>query len=132
MKAKLSLMIILILGMTFVLSCGEKMTEDEMAQLALDYQSKDQPKEAIKIYEKLLKEFPESPEAGNHMFLIGFLYANVINDFEKAKEYYTKFKEKYPNHEFVKNNTVDFELENMGKDIIIPEDESKPKEEDKK
>ena len=132
MKVKLSLILLLVLGTALVLSCGEKMTEDEMFQTAQDYQSKDQPQEAVKMYEKLLKEFPESPDAGNYMFFIGFLYANVINDYEKAREYYTKLKEKYPNHEFAKDGTVDWELKNMGKDIIIPEDEDKPKETDKK
>ena len=124
MKVKVSTILILVLGLLIIFSCGKKMTEDELKQLADEYSQKEQPKEAIKIYEKLLKDYPDSPKAGEHMFMIGFIYANVIKDYDKAKEYYTKFKEQFPEHEFVKNKTVDFEIENLGKEIIIPDEDS--------
>ena len=123
MKIKVSTILILVLALLIIFSCGKKMTEDELKQLADEYSQKEQPKEAIKIYEKLLKDYPDSPKAGEHMFMIGFIYANVIKDYDKAKEYYTKFKEQFPEHEFVKNKTVDFEIENLGKEIIIPDED---------
>jgi len=114
---------VIYLTIIMFISCGEKMTEDELSALAQDYQKKDQPQEAIKVYKELIKEFPQSSQRPYYMFSIGFLYANVIKDYEKARKYYTEFKEKYPEHELVKNRTVDFELENMGKEIILPEDQ---------
>lgn len=128
MKNKVSTILILILALLLVFSCGKKMTEEELKQLADEYSNKEQPEEAIKIYKKLLKEYPDSPKAGEHMFMIGFIYANVIKDYDKGREYYTKFKEQYPDHEFVKNKTVDFEIENLGKEIIIPDEGSGSKD----
>ena len=52
----------------------------------------------------------------------GFIYANMLADFENAKEYYTKFLEKYPNHEFYwlmgADSIIDFHLWEEWQEII--------------
>ena len=52
--------------------------------------------------------------------MIGFIYANSVSDTAKAREAYTIFLKKYPDHELV--SSVKWELAHLGKDINqIPE-----------
>ena len=75
---------------------------------------------AIKQYGDLRIQFPDSKQVPFSLFMQGFIYANMLADFENAKEYYTKFLEKYPNHELYQS--VGFELKYLGRDIKeIPE-----------
>ena len=75
---------------------------------------------AIKQYGDLRNQFPDSKQVPFSLFMQGFIYANMLADFENAKEYYTKFLEKYPNHELYQS--VGFELKYLGRDIKeIPE-----------
>ncbi|WP_268761450.1 tetratricopeptide repeat protein [Candidatus Chrysopegis kryptomonas] len=46
--------------------------------------------------------------------MLGFIHANELNDYKKAKIYYQKFIEKYPNSELA--TSAKFELENLGKE----------------
>jgi TolA-binding protein len=45
--------------------------------------------------------------------MLGFIYANELNNYEKAKIYYQKFLERYPNSELA--ISAKFELENLGR-----------------
>ena len=75
---------------------------------------------AIKQYGDLRIQFSDSKQVPFSLFMQGFIYANMLADFEKAKEYYTEFLEKYPNHELYQS--VGFELKYLGRDINeIPE-----------
>ncbi|MBC8345387.1 MAG: tetratricopeptide repeat protein [Candidatus Marinimicrobia bacterium] len=75
---------------------------------------------AIEQYGNLKIQFPESKQVPFSLFMQGFIYANMLADFEKAKTHYTEFLEKYPGHEL--NQSVGFELKYLGRDIKeIPE-----------
>jgi len=123
--------IILILFMAF--GCGKKMTEREIFSEAQKLQSENEFKKSADLYKKLLKEYPESQHYASSLFMLGFLYANDIRDMEKAREYYSEFLRKYPEHELA--DDVEFELKNLGKSVtdidkLIQDNEKK--EEDKK
>ena len=47
--------------------------------------------------------------------MVGYIYANVINDSANALKEYNVFLEKYPDHELV--DDVQFEIQWLGKDI---------------
>ena len=47
--------------------------------------------------------------------MIGYIYANVVNDPKSAKIEYSAFLEKFPTHEL--SPSVKFELEFLGKEI---------------
>jgi len=47
--------------------------------------------------------------------MIGYRYANDLNDLEKAKEAYNEFLQKYPEHELAPS--VQWELDHLGQDI---------------
>ncbi len=75
---------------------------------------------AINQYENLMVQFPESKQVPFSLFMQGFIYANKLADFENAKDHYSQFLQKYPNHELFQS--VGFELKYLGRDIKeIPE-----------
>ena len=45
----------------------------------------------------------------------GFIYANMLSNFEKAKNYYEEFLNKFSKHELAQS--VQFELKYLGLDI---------------
>jgi hypothetical protein len=47
--------------------------------------------------------------------MIGYIYANHLKDFEKARNHYNQFLEKYPQHELT--TSVQWEIDHLGKDI---------------
>jgi tetratricopeptide (TPR) repeat protein len=51
---------------------------------------------AVRYYKELTEKFPDSKEAKYGMFMIAFIYDEMLKDKELAKESYRKFLEKYP------------------------------------
>ncbi|KPK89376.1 hypothetical protein AMJ80_09870 [bacterium SM23_31] len=90
-------------------------TEEELFTRAKQYLSEGKNKEAVKVYEKLVKKFPESENRSNAVFMIGFYYANELKEYDKAEKYYKMFLEEYPNDTLA--FYAQFELDNLGKDI---------------
>ena len=62
-----------------------------------------------------MDEYPSGENRSKAIFMLGFLYANEIKDYEKAEEYYNIVLRDYPNDEL--NPSARFELDNLGKDI---------------
>lgn len=56
--------------------------------------------EAIRFYDIIYNEYKDYDKNAYCLFLKGFVYENVIKNILKAKEFYTLFIEKYPDHEF--------------------------------
>ena len=68
---------------------------------------------AVEIYSEIYKEYPDSTQAINSLFMVGFLEANELNRYEEAKETYKKFIEAYPDHPLAVSALA--ELKNLGK-----------------
>jgi tetratricopeptide (TPR) repeat protein len=91
--------------------------------LAQVYLSKNDFKGAIEAYEKLLEIYPDDPNNYKPLFMIGFNYSEYLNDHDKARPYFQKVVDDYPNSDLVVS--AKFMLENMGKspeEIIFLED----------
>jgi len=73
--------------------------------------------EAVGVYSRIGKDFPDFEKAPHSLFLEGFSYENDLNDLKKAEVRYQDFIEKYPKHELA--DDVQFSLDNLGKS---PED----------
>lgn len=95
--------------------CSKKMTEDQYIQEAQSYLDKGRYHEAIGLYEELIEKFPESDFIPKAIFMTGFLYANELNELEKAKGYYSDFLDRFPDDELAVS--VKWEMENIGVDI---------------
>jgi len=103
-----------ILGLIMT-ACETKKTELEYFQVGYDFYNDQQPEKAIENFKKLLEYYPQGDKTASAMFMVGFIYANNLENYEEARIYYNKFIEKYPEHELVAS--ARYELETLGKDI---------------
>ena len=111
-------LLFLIFSVIFV--CGKKLTDKEMLEHAQMEFNKGNPEKAESYYEELIRIHPDSEYSPGALFMIGYVNANELKNYEKAKRIYFEFLEKYPNNELV--SSVNFELENIGKspDQLVP------------
>jgi TolA-binding protein len=83
-----------------LLSCSsEKKSEQQLYDQAQAYSEKGNFNNAIEIYRKILKLYPQSPNSYRALFLMGLLYSQDLKDDKKAETIFQKFLEKYPNGE---------------------------------
>lgn len=73
-----------------------------------------QPKESIRLYEQLLKQYPNFKKAPSALFMIGFIYDTILQDKEKAKAYYAEFLQKYPQHPLASSAQASLDQINSG------------------
>jgi len=111
---RLSTIIVLLFATAVVVYCGREMTEEELFQAAQQHYGQQEYRDAVKMYEKLVQKFPESVNRPKAMFMVGYVCANHLQEFEKAKAVYTELVNTYPGSEFV--DDASFELENLGRD----------------
>jgi len=71
------------------------------------------PTKAIELYASILANAPQHPKAATAQFMTGFIYANDLNELDKAKAAYETFLQKYPNDELAESAKM--EIENLGK-----------------
>ena len=109
-----------------------KQAWDEVKTIAPDYdlekglfdeaqelQNHDQPELAVKIYQKILQRFPDSPIKYQAQFLIGFVSSEQLKNYDQAKEAFQRVIEGYPDCDLV--DDAQFMLETMGSDSLTPE-----------
>jgi TolA-binding protein len=83
--------------------------------LANEQYGKEAYADAIETFKLILEKYPNGETTAQSTFMLGFIYANSLENFEQAKKYYTLFIEKYPDHELA--DDAQYELNNLGKDI---------------
>jgi len=68
---------------------------------------------AVEYYTELIEKFPNNEKTPEAIFMAGFICAENLKDFERAKYFYKKFLKAYPDHEL--SFSVKAELDNLGK-----------------
>ncbi len=71
------------------------------------------PQLTIVLFEKIIDNYPNYKNIPTIMFLMGYVYENQLNDYEKARNYYIDFLDKYPDSDFADDATIS--LNNLGK-----------------
>jgi TolA-binding protein len=69
--------------------------------------------DTISMYKKVVAGDPDNEKRPEAIFMIGFISANDIKDYDQAKKYYNKLIEEYPENQFVES--AKFELTILGK-----------------
>jgi len=87
--------------------CGKKEGEKEYFERAYQEMGKEQWSEAEKNFQKILDIYPNGEYASKAMFMVGFVNANYLKNYDKAK--------KYPNNELA--DDAKYELEHLGSDV---------------
>ena len=75
------------------------------------------PQKALDIANILIEKYPDFEMTPMAMFIIGFVYENMIGDLQNAEMTYRQFIERYPNNPMVED--VKSTLENLG---LTPEE----------
>jgi len=75
------------------------------------------PVPAINAFNVILMDYPEHKNAPYALFLKAFVYEDILNNTEKARQYYQEFLIKFPDNEYT--DDVRISLKNLGK---TPED----------
>ncbi len=94
-------------------SCEQKMGEKEYFDMAQQYMEQQNWEKAAEYFEKTYGEFPDGLFSSKSLFMIGYINANHLKKFDKARKFYQEFVEKYPDHDLA--NDARYELEHMGK-----------------
>ncbi|MFH0766173.1 MAG: tetratricopeptide repeat protein [Calditrichota bacterium] len=87
----LTIMTIGILAATTTLwfaGCGGKAKpgdEVEMFAQAQEFQKDEKYEDAVRTYRQIVSDFPKTRQAINGQFMVGYIYANHIKDYEQAK-----------------------------------------------
>ncbi len=101
--------------MFVVFSCSKTLSEEEYYNAAKEAYTKENFKLAIDNFKNIVSHYPQGKRAAEASFMLGFINANDIKDFDEAKKYYEDFIKKYPKHELA--DDAQYELETLGKDI---------------
>ena len=70
---------------------------------------------AIQEYRKVIENYSGSEQEPHALFMIGYVYANILNDTRSAKVEYEEFLSRFPKHEL--SPSVKFEIEYLGKSV---------------
>ncbi len=86
------------------------------------------PQQAITLFQRIIKEYPDYKKLPQCLFLQGYVYENNLGDLQKAREIYQEFLKKYPDDEFADDAEVS--IKNLGKtpEQLIKEFEEKSKQ----
>jgi len=101
------------------LEMGEyrKMTADEIMEVAKNAAN---PVQAINAYQAVLAMYPESEQADEALFLIGFLNAEELSRFDEAEKSFKELIKKYPQSDFI--DDAQWMLENMEAKVPLSQD----------
>ncbi len=99
----------------FLAACSSKLPEATYYQQAKKTYTAQKFDQAVENYKALVEHYPESKHRAESLFLLGYINANDIKDYDEAKKYYEQFINEYPKHELI--TSARYELENLGKDV---------------
>ncbi|MEI7499489.1 MAG: tetratricopeptide repeat protein [Bacteroidota bacterium] len=82
---------------------------------------------ALLFFDQYIQDYPDQSKAPMCMFFKAFIYENMLQNIDKARETYLLFIEKYPSNDFT--NDAKLALQNLGKtpEMIVREFELKMK-----
>ncbi len=97
------------------IACSEKVGEKEYFNLASKYMEEQNWQKAEEYFNKICEEHPNGLFSSKALFMVGYINANHLKDYDKARKYYTEFLNKYPDHELAV--AAKYELDNLGKGL---------------
>jgi tetratricopeptide (TPR) repeat protein len=105
---------------------GDSLAAEYLFQAAMiDADIQEDVTTGIIYLERIIEDYPEHPIAPKTLFLIGFTYAEQLNDYNKARDAYNTYLELYPDGEMAES--VRIELQTLG---LRPQIDTIPLEDD--
>jgi len=103
-----------ILILTLIVGCGQKTGKEETFQMELspgkipdpsqlltNAQKTHTPEEKLKLFHLIVSTYPDSPQADEAQFMIGFVYKEDLSMPEEAQKAFDMLKERYPESEWL-------------------------------
>lgn len=95
----------------------KEVARDEEAQLLFERAQKvNDPKQRIEYYQEILDNYPDDEHVCEAQFMIGFVYAEELNDFDKARDALQAVIERETGCTDELKSSARWMLENMGKE----------------
>ena len=95
-----SFILLISMGSLLIIGCGPKETKEQLSARATDFESNENFKEAIVVYEQLIKDYPNTDAADSILFRIGQMYSNNLLEFDNAINAHKRLVKKYPESRF--------------------------------
>jgi tetratricopeptide (TPR) repeat protein len=95
--------VLLIVAFGLVLGCSA-MSEEELVDQAKILEEQQEYKEALKVYQRLLRQYPKGEYAAEAQYKIGWIYYNEDKDFKKAVEAHEKLVQNYPDSRYAEQS----------------------------
>lgn len=92
---------------------GDSLAAEYLFQAAMiDAEIHDDVSSGIKYLERIVDGYPDHPITPKTLFLIGFTYAEQLNDYNKARDAYNAYLQMFPDGEMAE--AVRIELQTLG------------------
>lgn len=105
---------------------GDSLAAEYLFQAAMiDADIQEDVSSGIIYLERIVENYPDHPIAPKTLFLIGFTYAEQLNDYNKARDAYNTYLTLYPDGEMAES--VRIELQTLG---LRPQIDTIPLEDD--
>jgi len=105
----------ILISLLVLFGCTEKKSEAEYFKIAYDQYNAEKYEAAIDNFKNIIEYYPKGENTPKAIFMIGYIYANNIENLDAAKKFYQMFIEKYPKHDLA--DDADYELKTLGQDI---------------
>lgn len=101
----------------------DTLTPAYLFEKALLQEKQKQYEQTIVTLERIYSSYPHSAQGSKALFLQGYLYANVLSDYDKARIKYQLYLDNYSDVDPKITGDVQMELKNLGKtpDEILKE-----------
>ncbi len=117
MRSLLSVLLVALVAVA-IIGCQGKPSEEELFEKAKQAQDAQDTQAAIAAYKDVVKHYPDGDKADEAQFMVGFLYANALNDLDNARTAYEAFLENYStSSDSGMVLSARWELEHLGKDV---------------
>ena len=100
---------LIFLGVFFVSSliivgCGEKMSEQQFYDLAIDYEQNEDFVKAAETYLTIYKRFPSGQYGAESLFKSALLQANQLGEFDRAIDTHNRLIRTFPESKYIQQS----------------------------
>lgn len=94
---------------------ADSLSPKYLLEAGLLFQKQTKYKEAIAMFNRLQQEYPGAKQSSTALFMEGFIYNNLLQDYAAAKQKYEQYLQKYSSVNPQFTHDVEMELKNIGK-----------------
>ncbi len=86
-----------------------------LLEVGIIYQKQEKYNEAIAVLDRIQQEYPDARQSSTALFMQGFIYNNLLHDYQLAAKKYELYLQKYSEVNPQLSRDIKIELQNLGK-----------------